>query len=633
MCTEEAQIFWLVFCFNYSDYEIMTIFRQGFHALPAKRKTLSFAMKNDYALNYSRALQAAVEHHNAGALGPARAVYEELLTQRPNDPEVLHLLGLVYAQLDQVNQGIDLICKAIDVRPGEQLYHLHLAQMLRVVGQWQAAVNAVDRAIALAPGESAAYMEKARALCSGGLHPEALDVLEVVLPLHADNALVLSFMGDALQAMGQAVAAMAHYEAALQQRPACKEALTGKGSALLAAEQWKEAVLCFDQLVATVPDNASVYFHRAVALQALRQWEAAILDYGQAIDLQADFVQAHCNRANVYQGLGQFSLALQDYERALGLQADCAQAKYNKSLLLLLLGDFVPAWPLYEWRWHKEQMRSQRLNCVQAQWTGIQPLAGRTVLLHCEQGLGDGIQFVRYAPMVHALGARVLIRAPRSLITLFGSLGPDIRCLSINESSPDFDYHCPLMSLPLAFGTELPSIPASPSYLAASPEREAHWRRRLGTKGRKRIGLVCSGSTSHPDDHQRSISLEMLLQALPPQFDYYCLQNELRPVDRAFMEREGLVHFFGSDLQDFAATAALCVCMDAVVSVDTSVAHLAGALGVHTFVLLPQVPDWRWLLDRRDSPWYPSMQLYRQDANRQWPPVLAQLAADLGALS
>jgi len=586
-------------------------------------------MKNRSGLNYLQTLESAVLHHNAGKLETARDLYNELLAERTDDPEVLHMLGLLCAQLGQVIQGIDFVSKALEINPRQYLFHLHHAKLLSAGGQWEAAVSAADVALVLAPDRPAAYLEKAHALRAGGLHTQALAVLEVALSMESDVSQVLACMGDCLHALDQTDDALAHYDAALQRQPKCLEAHAGKGLALLAVKRWTDAIHCFDQLVALAPNQSAHFFHRAVASQALHQWDAAIADYGQAIALQADFIQAYCNRGNVYQELGQYALALKDYEGALQIQPGCAQALYNKSLLLLLLGDFAAAWPLYEWRWRKDEMRAQWINCAQQQWTGAQSLAGRTVLLHCEQGLGDSIQFVRFAPMVRSLAAKVFIRAPRTLMVLFESLGADIYCLSMEAPLPDFDYHCPLMSLPHAFRTQLSTIPASPRYLAAAPERLRKWQERIGVKGYNRVGIVCSGSSSHPDDLQRSIPLEMLLQALPPHFEYYILQNELRPEDQAYMERHGRVQFYGEQLRDFADTAAVCACMDAVVSVDTSVAHLSGALGIPTNVLLPQVPDWRWLLGRSNSPWYPSMTLYRQGGNRRWAPVLTQLAADL----
>lgn len=586
-------------------------------------------MKNRSGSNYLQTLESAVLHHNAGDLETARDLYNELLAERTGDPEVLHMVGLLCAQLGQVMQGIDFVSKALEINPGHYFFHLHHAKLLSAAGQWEAAVSAADVALVLAPDRPAAYLEKAHALRAGGLHSQALAVLEVVLSMESDVSQVLAYMGDCLHALDETDDALAHYDAALQREPKCLEAHAGKGLALLAVKRWTDAIHCFDQLVALAPNQSAHFFHRAVASQALHQWDAAIQDYGQAIALQADLVQAYCNRGNVYQSLGRFACALKDYEGALQYRSDCAQALYNKSLLLLLLGDFEHAWPLYELRWQKDEMRVKRFDCLQPQWTGAQSLAGRVVILHCEQGLGDSIQFVRFAPMMRTLGAEVIIRAPRTLLALFGSMGADIRYLSLDEPLPDFDYHCPLMSLPLAFRTQLSTIPASSGYLAAAPDRLRKWQERVGAKRSKRVGIVCSGSANHPDDLQRSIPLEMVLKALPYQFEYYSLQNELQPEDQAFMMRQDRVQFYGAQLRDFADTAALCTCMDEVISVDTSVAHLAGALGVPTRVLLQQVPDWRWLLDRSDSPWYSSITLYRQDASRQWGPVLAQLAADL----
>jgi tetratricopeptide (TPR) repeat protein len=498
--------------------------------------------------DYLHKLEVAVSHHKAGEFESARALYNELLVEKADDPAVFHLLGLLCAQSGNVTQGIDFVSKAIDANSGEYLLHLHHAKLLLAVGQWKPAVRAADMAVALAPDRPTVYLAKAQALNAGGLYTQALVVLEVAISMEVDVPQVLACMGDTLQALNQTASALAHYDAALQRQPECLEAHTGKGLTLLAVGRWAEAIRCFDQLVARAPSQSAHFFHRAVASQALHQWDAAIQDYGQAIALQADLVQAYCNRGNVYQSLGQFACALKDYEGALQYRSDCAQALYNKSLLLLLWGDFEHAWPLYELRWQKDEMRTKRFDCLQPQWTGVQSLAGRVVILHCEQGLGDSIQFVRFAPMMCTLGAEVIIRAPRTLLALFGSLRADIRYLSMDEPLPDFDYHCPLMSLPLAFRTQLSTIPASSGYLAAAPDRLRKWQQLVGAKRSKRVGIVCSGSASHPDDLQRSIPLEMLLKALPLQFEYYSLQNELQPKDHAFMKSQDRVQFYGAQL-------------------------------------------------------------------------------------
>jgi hypothetical protein len=296
-----------------------------------------------------------------------------------------------------------------------------------------------------------------------------------------------------------------------------------------------------------------------------------------------------------------------------------------------LAGEFGRGWELYEWRWKKETFTSPKRNFPQPLWLGEEDIAGKTVLLHAEQGLGDTIQFCRYAKLVKALGARVVLEVPKALRGLLSGLVGMDELIEQGKALPAFDYHCPLLSLPLAFKTDLTNIPSPKSYLAASPQKCDEWAQRLGAKGKPRVGLVWSGSTSHNIYlKERSLILDQLLPHLPDHYEYVSLQKEVREVDRAVLKVRRIRHY-GDELNDFTDTAALCELMDLVVSVDTSVAHLAGAIGKTTLVLLPYAPDWRWLLNRNDSPWYGSVKLHRQDETREWPSVLGRMAKDMDA--
>jgi hypothetical protein len=251
------------------------------------------------------------------------------------------------------------------------------------------------------------------------------------------------------------------------------------------------------------------------------------------------------------------------------------------------------------------------------------------LLLHSEAGLGDTLQFCRYATLAAAQGATVLLEVQPPLVSLLAGLEGVSQVLPSRGALPPFDYHCPLMSLPLAFNTTLDTIPVAPSYLRNDVAKVEHWRKRLGERTRPRIGLTWSGNANQPIEPRRRIPLADWLPHLPREFEYFCLQKELREADRAARDSSGLIVSFDDDLPDFAATAALSECMDLVISVDTSLAHLSGALGQRTWVLLSFVPDWRWLLDRADCPWYPGMKLYRQKTAGDWSPVFARVATDL----
>ena len=325
-----------------------------------------------------------------------------------------------------------------------------------------------------------------------------------------------------------------------------------------------------------------------------------------------------------------FEAALECYDRVRALQPDFVDAHYNKSLCRLLTGDLVRGFATHEWRWETAQHRSFKRDFKQPLWTGGEDIAGKTVLLHAEQGFGDTIQFCRYAPLVAARGARVVLEVQEPLFALMTGLQGVAELRARGEVLPDFDLHCPLLSLPRAFATRLETVPATVPYLRAAPEKTAHWGERLGVKARPRIGLAWSGRPTHKNDHNRSIELAVFLQIFAGiEADLVSLQREMRDADAELLRTRGGVVHFGADLKDFADTAALIVNLDLVVAVDTSVVHLAGALGKPVWVLLPFIPDWRWLLDRPDSPWYPTARLFRQDDSRQWDGVIARVNAAL----
>ena len=260
---------------------------------------------------------------------------------------------------------------------------------------------------------------------------------------------------------------------------------------------------------------------------------------------------------------------------------------------------------------------------------GGQSLAGKTILLHAEQGLGDSIQLVRFIPQIAALGARIILQVPTSLTSVFDTLpGIDV-LIGDGEPLPHFDFHCPLMSLPLALGTTLQTIPSAEGYIHPDPTKLAAWSARIGRKTRQRIGLVWSGSTIHKNDRNRSVPFSTLAPLLSLNADWVCLQKEVRETDRQAMSAFPQLRFFGDDLNDFGETAALLATVDLVIAVDTSVAHLAGAMGKPCWILLPFAVDWRWLLEREDSPWYSSVRLFRQRAHGGWMAVVQRLAEEL----
>jgi len=356
-------------------------------------------------------------------------------------------------------------------------------------------------------------------------------------------------------------------------------------------------------------------------LHEMRRYEDALTSYGRALALQANYPEAWSNRGATLYELKRHDEALASYDRAIALQPDFPEAHWNAASLRLLTGDFERGWAEYEWRWKYEAMALAQRKFTQPLWRG-EPLEGKTILLHSEQGLGDTIQFCRYAPLVSARGGRVVLEVDKSLLELMTSLSGEVQVVSRGAALPDFDLQCPLMSVPLAFATDLETVPSAPSYLSAPAQRLLEWRGRLGSAKRCRVGLVWSGNPAHKRDQNRSIGLGALLPLLDVDADFISLQKDVRPADAVVLAQRTDIAQFSTKMSDFSDTASLILQLDLVITVDTSVAHLAGALGRPVWVLLPYLPDWRWLLDRDSSPWYPTARLFRQDETRAWGTVI-----------
>ena len=316
------------------------------------------------------------------------------------------------------------------------------------------------------------------------------------------------------------------------------------------------------------------------------------------------------------------------YKRSATIGPEHARSAWNLALLQMLTGDFKRGWKGREARWEIPALAQSYPRLPGPKWLGDQDIAGKTILVASDEGLGDAIQFVRYLPMLTARGAQVILVVQDALCPLFSGLDGVSLCLpgSSGAQVPPFDFHCPLSSLPLVFGTRLETIPAATSYLPASPaERMQRWEDRLGPRRRSRVGLVWSGNPEHVNDHNRSIPFRMLASILDAGAGFVSLQKDVRPGDRpAFLERADIFDA-APYLTDFCETAALISCLDLVISVDTSVAHLAGALGKPTWILLPYIPDYRWLLGRDDNPWYPTVRLFRQSGSREYGSVIGRV--------
>ena len=537
-------------------------------------------------------LQRAFALHQQDRLADAASLYEQVLAAEPSNFDALHLLGLAAHQSGDHDRAVDLISTALGIDQTQADACVNLGLALRALGRLSEALAFTEAAISLRPGFSSAYSNRGNLLRELKRLPEALASLDRAVALDPSDAAAQNNRGNVLQDLERPEEALACFDRAIALRPGLVEARLNRGNALRKLHRLEEALGCLDEILAMQPGHVEAHSNRGAVLQELRRLDEAIAAYDRALEIQPDF----------------------------------AGARFNKALALLLTGRFEEGWPLYESR-----VAQGMLPLSIPAWRGGEDIRGRTVLIHAEQGLGDTLQFCRYAALVKARGARVVLRAPAALAGLVSTLEGVDAVVTEGEALPEFDAHCPLLSLPLAFGTGLETIPGPSPYLFSRPERREAWSQRLGESRGLRVGLAWSGAWSPSTGYNRSVPLAELLRHLPAGPTYVCLQKDVRPVDRAALDSSD-VRVFGDDIRDFEDTAALCDLVDLVISVDTSIAHLAGALGRPTRVLLACVPDWRWLLDREDCPWYPTSRLYRQPEMGNWSPVLERVAADLSRL-
>lgn len=686
-------------------------------------------------LDIGRVMREGLEHHQSGRLPEAESHYQRVLQVDPNNPDALHLLGVIAHQvgkneiavelfgralmhkpdypealsncgnalqaLDRYEEALVAYSRALSINPDYAEAHYNCGNALVSLKHYEAALKSYGRAIAVKPDYAEAFSNRGLVLNEFKRYAEALSDYDSALMLRPNYAEALSNRGDVLQALNRHGDALPSYDSALAIKPNFVGALSNRGNALHELKRYEDALMSYDRALVIKPDNVEVLanrgkvlqalkrytqalesydralalkpdhvaafcgralsllglkrykeallsydraleinpgysealINRGNALQALQLYAEALASYDRALETNSDLVVALCNRGQALEALKRHGKALANYEQALAIRPDFAEAHWNESLCLLKTGNFERGWKEYEWRWKWDDFPSRKHNFRKPIWLGSESIADKTILLHAEQGLGDTLQFVRYVPMVAAICANVVLQVQPTLVSLLSGIVGASQITSDEESLPRFDFHCPLLSLPLAFSTRLETVPASVPYLFADNELIKNWDSRLGRGSAMKVGIVWSGRAQHKNDHNRSMSASKLAELQEVGVTLVSLQNDVREEDKSILAANRDIIHFGSELRDFSDAAALVSLMDLVISVDTSVAHLAGAMGKPVWILLPYASDWRWLIDREDSPWYPTARLFRQPAIGDWDSVMYKVGSELREIS
>jgi tetratricopeptide (TPR) repeat protein len=632
-----------------------------------------------------KTFRQALALHRSGNLPAAQRLYNEVVTGLPGHAGALHGLGVLCMQradtvgavqwlgaaiaanernaaahadlasalsvLNRLSEAASCMARAVQLEPLMPTFLIEHGNMLLDLGETARALERFERALSLAPADMAALIGCAAAHLQAGRPSAALDCCDRALNVAPGDVAAHHTRADALHDLERYEDAVLAYDRALKLDPTRVHAWSNRGSALLRLRRCAEALASYDRTLALIAPEAvgpqwqmrlNACVNRGVALHELDRLEEALANYDRVIATAPQMAEAHANRGVLLRQLNRVEEALASINQAIAIRPGYADAHLSRAHTLLLLGDFANGWSEFEWRWRNpgSAITRDRRHSQVALWLGEQSIDGKTILLHAEQGLGDTLQFARYAALVAGLGARVLLEVPLQLRALLTGIKGVERTFARGDPLPAFDFQCPLMSLPLAMKTTMATVPAQTPYLQAEPVKSEQWRRRLGERRGLRVGLVWSGGfrPNQPEvwavNRRRNIPLAAFASLARPDVEFHSLQQgesaeaELGRLMGSNWGGPQLIDHAGR-IADFSDTAALIANLDLVIAVDTAVAHLAGAMGVPVWILNRFDACWRWLRERADSPWYPTARLYRQRRPGDWQHVLAEVHRDL----
>jgi len=600
----------------------------------------------------------ALEQYRRGSLDQAERFGAEALERNAHHFDALHLCGLVALRRQRRDAAFTHLRQAVDINPSHAGSWYLMGCLLSESGRYPEAVDSLSRALTLQPNLVEARLARAAALARSARPRDALADLDSALALGADGANVHVIRASVMIDLRLPAEAIESCRRALERQPGLPEALVNLAAGLYLSGSHAAAAGACREALKVSPQSASAHAYLGCSLLELRRPEEALTSLTRAVELDPRHAVAHNSRALCLMDLGRPAealescrlaidvqpnrheayntrgmlqsdplLAIADFERAIALKPDADEPRYNKGTRLLRRGDFPEGWELYEFR---PRLRLYAGLDPGRLWNGSEDLAGKTFFTYGEQGLGDTIQFSRYAKLLAGLGARIALAVHNDLRPLLRDLDPNITVIAFGESVPEHDRHCALLSLPRAFGTTESSIPAAVPYVFPPSDYIATWRDRLGPRSGKRIGIRWQGSTGSIDRGRSFPLLEFAPVAAAAVGGSELVSLQKGPgSEQLDLPRDWPVTVLSPGLESFLDTAAVMKHLDLVITSDTSIAHLAGALGRPVWVVLQHLPDWRWMLGRDDSPWYPTMRLFRQPRPGDWAAVFERLGAAL----
>ncbi|MHC4395198.1 MAG: tetratricopeptide repeat protein [Planctomycetota bacterium] len=574
-------------------------------------------------------MEIAVRHHQAGRLQQAQRLYHQVLQTELDHPVALHLSGLIAYQTGRFQEAVDLVDRAIKADTRIPKFYNTFGVALEALGKYKQAVDAYQQAVSLRPDYVEAYNNMAVALQSQGSYAEAVDKCRQAILFKPNYAEAYHTMGFSLARQGYYNEAIESYSLAIKFKPGFAEAYNHLGLLLNDQCRHAEAAENLAKAIELESHYTEAYNNLAIALKSLGRFDEAVANYERAIRLDPNFAEAYYNLANTLKEQGRCDQAVENYNNAIRLKPDYAQAYWNQSHAFLLNGQFVEGWKGYQWR------RNEKLNIItyphrhyMPRWDGS-AFVGSRLLVHCEQGLGDSLQFIRYLPMVKERGGTLILEAWKPLHGLLHKLSYIDKLVELSfdiKTDVEFDFFISIMDLPVIFETTLETIPNNVPYIFADSTKVQYWHDRIAGTGFK-VGVVWAGAPEHGNDGNRSCVLEDFLPlAAIDGLQFYGLQTGPAAAQIKDLHQDIVLPNLAEQFEDFTDTAAV------IISVDTAVLHLAGAMAKPVWALLPFAPDWRWMLDRQDSPWYPTMKLFRQENWGDWDDVFSRVAEQLRIL-
>jgi tetratricopeptide (TPR) repeat protein len=575
---------------------------------------------------------SAAQDPSQGQLAATAADLERAVQANPDDWQARHRLGVALARQGRLAEAAEQFRQALRVNGQAAEVQADLGQVLARRGETAEAVAAFRDAIRLRPAVAELHFHLGAALARQRQMREAAAAYEEALRLKPDFPEAHHAYGTLLLELGRPDPAIEHFHRVLATHPQAAAVHANLGVALASKGRMEEAIDSYRQAVRLNPNSPLAYNNLGEGLRHLGRLDEAVTNFNRALGLKPDFAEAHNNLAIVLRYQGKVDEALGHFQEAIHLNPSYVEAHVNRAFVWLAAGDYAHGWPEYEWRWKSKALPARPF--TQPRWDGS-PLQGRTILVHAEQGLGDTVQFIRYAPLVKERGGQVIVECQDVLIPLLSTCPGIDRLVALGGPLPDFDLHAPLLSLPHVFGTTVETIPAQVPYLFPDPARRERWRPRLeGPRGYK-VGIVWQGGLKYAGHRRRSIALAHFAHlARVPGVRLFALQKGPGREQLTDFAARHPITDLGAELDEsggaFMDTAAVMQDLDLVVTTDTALAHVAGAVAVPVWVALPVGADFRWMLDRSDSPWYPTMRLFRQPAWGDWDAVFRHIAEELG---